>query len=128
MSPRRPLPALAFALSLAAALSAMPLRAAESHYRLVENWAQFPPGVTFKWEPATGGSYVDSRDNVYVFHRNDAMPVMVFDRHGKFLRAWGQGMFKTTHFLRVDPSGNIWITDRGNMVGPSNSTPQASSS
>ena len=87
--------------------------AAESHYQLVENWAQFPPGVT-KWGAATGVD-VDSHDNVYVFHRNEAMPIMAFDRNGKFLRAWGQGMFKTTHFLRVDRSGNVWVTDRGDM-------------
>ena len=67
-----------------------------------------------KWGAATGVD-VDAHDNVYVFHRNDAMPIMAFDRQGKFLRAWGQGMFKTTHFLRVDRSGNVWITDRGNM-------------
>jgi DNA-binding beta-propeller fold protein YncE len=40
---------------------------------------------------------------------------MMFDSHGKFLRSWGQGMFKTTHFLRVDRFGFIWVTDRGNM-------------
>ncbi len=84
-----------------------------TQYRLVENWAQFPPGVT-KWGAATGVD-VDAQDNVYVLHRNEAMPVMVFDRNGKFLRAWGQGLFKTTHFLRVDPFGFVWVTDRGDM-------------
>jgi hypothetical protein len=48
-----------------------------------------------------------------VFHRNEAMPIMAFDKNGKFLRAWGQGMFKTTHFLRTDREGNVWVTDRG---------------
>ncbi|MDQ1474754.1 MAG: hypothetical protein QOJ99_6234, partial [Bryobacterales bacterium] len=89
------------------------VRAAESNYRLVENWAQFPPGVT-KWGAATGVD-VDGQDNVYVLHRNESMPIMVFDRNGKFLRAWGKDMFKTTHFLRVDPSRNVWVTDRGDM-------------
>jgi len=87
---------------------------AESHYRLADNWAQFPAGIT-KWGAATGVD-VDAHDNVYVFHRNEAMPIMVFDRHGKFLRGWGQGMFRTTHFLRVDVAGNVWVTDRGDMV------------
>lgn len=89
------------------------IKAAESHYRLVENWAQFPAGVT-KWGSATGVD-VDSHDNVYVLHRNEAMPIMMFDRQGKFVRAWGHGMFKTTHFLRVDRAGNVWVTDRGDM-------------
>ena len=82
-------------------------------YRLVENWAQFPAGMT-AWGAATGVD-VDAQGNVYVFQRNESMPIVAFDRDGKYLRAWGQGMFKTTHFLRVDPSGNVWITDRGDM-------------
>ena len=97
----------------AAAFHTGRVQAAESHYQLLENWAQFPPGVT-KWGAATGVD-VDAHDNVYVFHRNEAMPIMAFDRRGKFLRAWGQGMFKTTHFLRVDHSGYVWVTDRGDM-------------
>lgn len=92
---------------------AAPVLAAENKYQLVENWVQFPPGVT-AWISATGVD-VDSHDNVYVFQRNEAMPIMVFDSHGKFLRAWGQGMFKLTHFLRVDRFGYIWVTDRGHM-------------
>ena len=80
-------------------------------YQTVENWAQFPEGVT-KWGGATGVD-IDSKGNIYVFHRNESMPIMAFDRNGKFLRAWGQGMFKTTHFLRTDREGNVWVTDRG---------------
>jgi DNA-binding beta-propeller fold protein YncE len=41
---------------------------------------------------------------------------MAFDKNGKFLRAWGQGMFTTTHFLRTDPQGYVWATDRGAMT------------
>jgi DNA-binding beta-propeller fold protein YncE len=105
--------AVVTAFGTAAAIHTVPARAAQTHYQLVENWAHFPPGVT-KWGAATGVD-VDGRDNVYVLHRNESMPIMVFDRNGKFLRAWGQGMFKTTHFLRVDRSGYIWVTDRGDM-------------
>src|SRR3954454_7826811 len=105
--------AAVFAFGTAAAIQTVSARAAQIHYQLVDNWAHFPPGVT-KWGAATGVD-VDRRDNVYVLHRNESMPIMVFDRNGKFLRAWGQGMFKTTHFLRVDRSGYIWVTDRGDM-------------
>jgi len=80
-------------------------------YQTVENWAQFPEGVT-TWGGATGVD-IDSKGNIYVFHRIESMPIMAFDRNGKFLRAWGQGMFKTTHFLRTDRDGNVWVTDRG---------------
>jgi len=84
------------------------------HYQLVENWAHFPPAVA-KWGSATGVD-VDSRDNVYVFQRHPEMPIIAFDKNGKFLRAWGKDMFKTTHFLRVDHDNNVWVTDRGDMV------------
>jgi peptidylamidoglycolate lyase len=99
-------------LAALAAFQVIRVRAADSgHYQLVDNWVHFPPDVT-KWGMATGVD-VDAHDNVYVFHRNPGMPIMAFDRHGKFLRAWGQGMFTTTHFLRVDRDGNVWVTDRG---------------
>lgn len=98
---------------LTLALLAASLQGADSQYKLADQWAHFPAGVT-KWGAATGVD-VDAQDNVYVLHRNDAMPIMIFDRDGKFLRSWGQGLFKTTHFLRVDREGNVWVTDRGDM-------------
>ena len=98
-----------FAIAIALFISGA--AAAQSSYEVVENWAQFPEGVS-AWSPATGVD-IDPRGNIYVFHRNEAMPIMAFDRNGKFLRAWGQGMFKTTHFLRTDRDGNVWVTDRG---------------
>lgn len=45
---------------------------------------------------------VDSRGNVYVLHRNPAMPIMVFDRSGKFLRAWGDPTAVTVDSGRRD--------------------------
>src|ERR1700675_1622057 len=104
---------IAVAMGALATIHPVQARAEESHYKLVENWAQFPPGVT-KWGSATGVD-VDAHDNVYVLPRNESMPIMAFGRQGKFLLAWGQGMFKTTHFLRVDRSGSVWVTDRGDM-------------
>ena len=54
--------AVAVAIGALAAIHPAQARAEESHYKLVENWAQFPPGVT-KWGAATGVD-VDSHDNV----------------------------------------------------------------
>src|SRR5688572_8017731 len=85
---------------------------AQSSYDVIENWAKFPEGVT-AWSAATGVDIDPRNGNIYVFHRNESMPIMAFDKNGKFLRAWGQGMFKTTHFLRTDRDGNVWVTDRG---------------
>ncbi len=101
------------AIAASAAIPALQAQVADIHYRAVENWVQFPPGMT-KWGNVTGVD-VDEHGNVYVFQRSDSMPIMVFDSHGQFVRTWGQGMFKTAHFLRVDQSGNVWVTDRGNL-------------
>ena len=93
-------------------LMAVAAQGAESQYKLAETWAQLPGGT--KWGAATGVD-VDAQDNVYVLNRYETTPIMAFDASGKYLRGWGQGLIKTTHFLRVDHDGNVWVTDRGDM-------------
>lgn len=58
---------------------------------------------------------VDQEDNVYVLQRGKE-PLLIFDKEGKFIRAWGEGLFKVPHGLRVDKEGHIWTTDNGNHV------------
>ena len=58
---------------------------------------------------------VDKEDNVYVLQRGKE-PLLMFDKEGKFIRAWGAGLFKVPHGLRVDKEGRIWTTDNGNHV------------
>jgi DNA-binding beta-propeller fold protein YncE len=58
---------------------------------------------------------VDADDRIFVLHRGEP-PLAAFDAQGNFVRAWGQGMFKVPHGLRVDRDGNIWTTDNGNHV------------
>src|SRR5687768_10959391 len=58
---------------------------------------------------------VDKEDNVYVLQRGK-VPLLMFDKEGKFIRTWGQGLFKVPHGLRVDSEGHIWTTDNGNHV------------
>jgi len=114
MRPKIAIGLLAVAAALCVAiLTLLPLPEASEHaadatYQLVENWAQLPPGIT--WSSATGVA-IDTHGTIYVHHR--PMPIMAFDGNGRFLRAWGQGMFLSPHFLRTDPTGNIWVTDRG---------------
>jgi DNA-binding beta-propeller fold protein YncE len=58
---------------------------------------------------------VDTQGRIYVLHRGEP-PLVAFDSDGNFVRAWGQGLFKVPHGLRVDREGNIWTTDNGNHV------------
>jgi DNA-binding beta-propeller fold protein YncE len=41
---------------------------------------------------------------------------VVFDRAGKFLRSWGDGLVKKAHGLRIDGEDNVWITDIGDHL------------
>jgi DNA-binding beta-propeller fold protein YncE len=54
-------------------------------------------------------------DRIYVLHRGE-VPLLEFTADGKYVRGWGQGLFKVPHGLRVDAAGDIWTTDNGNHV------------
>jgi hypothetical protein len=58
---------------------------------------------------------IGPEDRVYVLHRGEP-PLVEFTADGKYVRGWGQGMFKVPHGLRVDSHGDIWTTDNGNHV------------
>jgi DNA-binding beta-propeller fold protein YncE len=81
-------------------------------YRVVPGWPALPDGFRFGQVSAVA---TDSDDRVFVFHRGDH-PVVVFDRDGKFLRWWGDGLVKKAHGLRIDGEGNVWVTDIGDHL------------
>ena len=85
------------------------LGSGEHRYRVVENWAKLPDGWSFKDVAAVA---VDSKDQVYVFNRGEH-PMMVFDREGNFLRAWGEGLFRRAHGLDIDAHDTLYCTDDG---------------
>ena len=59
----------------------------------------------------------DARGLIYLLQRGDkADPVIVLDRTGKFVRAWGKGMYTTPHAIRIDPQGNVWTTDAASSM------------
>jgi len=79
-------------------------------YRVHEDW-QLPP----EWLDVKACAVsVDSQDRVYCFNRNDAHPVVVFDRDGKFLSSWGEGRFKFPHAIRIvqeNGEDRVWLCD-----------------
>jgi DNA-binding beta-propeller fold protein YncE len=78
-------------------------------YEQLDTWAKPPPGLVLGEVGAVG---VDKQDNVYVFNRGDH-PMMVFDREGNFVRAWGEGLFPRAHGLHMAPDGTVFLTDDG---------------
>src|SRR6266699_2300113 len=79
-------------------------------YRVREEWQQPPEWLEVK---ACAVS-VDSQDRVYCFNRNDAHPVVIFDRDGNFLASWGEGLFRFPHAIRIVPENGrdvVWVCD-----------------
>ena len=77
-------------------------------FERVEGWEKLPEGWFFVDAP---GVAVDSKDNVYVFNRGEH-PVIVLDRDGNFLRAWGEGMFTDrTHGIHIGLDDSVYCVD-----------------
>jgi DNA-binding beta-propeller fold protein YncE len=53
----------------------------------------------------------DDKDNVWVLRRTEPS-VLVLTAGGKFVKAWGHGLFaEGAHFIGVDHDGFVWTTD-----------------
>jgi DNA-binding beta-propeller fold protein YncE len=95
-----------------AALAALSTRATAADPYTSTGFLKFPAEVEVG--PMSSVA-VDAEDRIYVLHRGEP-PLVAFDKDGNFVRAWGQGLFKVPHGLRVDSRGDIWTTDNGNHV------------
>lgn len=66
-------------------------------FELIPDWEQLPAG----WSHGdVAGVATDAQDRVYVFNRGDH-PVIVYDRDGRFLRSWGEGVFTRPHGITI---------------------------
>ncbi len=70
-------------------------------------WEQLPSGYSFV---EVAGVDTDSAGNVFVFNRGKH-PVIVFDRQGKYLRSWGEGVFSRPHGITIGPDDAVYCTD-----------------
>ena len=57
----------------------------------------------------------DKNGHLWVLYRG-AQPFAEFDAKGKFVRAFGEGLFIRSHGLKFDNDGNMWATDVGGHV------------
>jgi streptogramin lyase len=85
------------------------LGSGDYRYEPVPGWGRLPDGWSLK---EVGAVAVDSQDRVFVFNRGEH-PMVVFDRDGKFLASWGEGLFKRAHGLHIGPDDTLWCTDDG---------------
>lgn len=98
---------LAAVSSLSAADKVYPRVNLAASFAVDPAWPQRPADM--KWG-AVSGVAVDAKDQVYVFTRGD-QPVQVYDADGKFVRAWGKDLIKSSHHIRIDREGNVWTAD-----------------
>jgi sugar lactone lactonase YvrE len=79
------------------------------------DWARPPSGpwaaVTAVEGAADGGVYVIHRcmDNSCAGRKEP--PILKFDKNGKLVKSWGEGMFVFPHGATLDAAGNLWVTD-----------------
>jgi DNA-binding beta-propeller fold protein YncE len=81
----------------------------EHRFRVVAGWGMGPEGRV------PGGRVcsvaTDSRDRVFVFVRAPT-PVLIYDREGRFLSGWGEGIFTEPHGIWIAPDDSVFLVDR----------------
>lgn len=85
-------------------------------YQVLTGFLKMPPGRTMG---STSAVAVDSKGHVWVAERcgaNDCQdspldPILEFDGSGRFVKAFGAGMFVFPHSLYIDGNDNIWLAD-----------------
>jgi len=79
-------------------------------YQAVDRWERIPSGYSHPDVAAVG---VDSGGRVYLFCRGEH-PVMVYERDGRFVRSWGEGVFTMrAHGITIAPDDTVWCVDDG---------------
>src|ERR1700739_1534842 len=88
--------------------------AGDYRYELIRDFLKLPAGQSFGLVSRVAA---DAQDRIYVFQRKDP-PVVVFDRSGKYLGAWGSGEVTDPHGLKII-GDTVYTTDRSDSVAKS---------
>jgi sugar lactone lactonase YvrE len=86
----------------------------EYTYELIRDFFKLPNGDSFGLVSRVAA---DGQDRIYVFQRKDP-PVVIFDRDGKYLGAWGSGEVTDPHGLKI-VGDVVYTTDRSDSVAKS---------
>ena len=90
----------------------VPQAAPALNYVAVDNGLVIPADVP---KGAYAAVAFDAKGHLYALNRGPK-PLMEFDEHGAFVRAFGDGLFTRAHGLRIDRDGSLWATDVGGHV------------
>lgn len=99
-----------------------PLNDLPNPFRTVRDWAAPPGGAG--WAAVTAVEAAPD-GSVYVIHRcsgnscagRNEPSILKFDKSGKLLKSWGEGMFIFPHGATVDVQGDLWVTDSQTQDG-----------
>ena len=83
-------------------------------YDVIRDFFKLPNGERFGLVSRVAA---DDQDRIYVFQRKDP-PVVIFDREGKYLGAWGSGEISDPHGLKI-VGDVVYTTDRRGSVAKS---------
>jgi len=87
-------------------------QAGDRTYELVEGWGELPDG--WDWGQVAGVA-VDSEDNVHVFTRT-GHPYMIFDKSGKLVDHWGEGIFGVAHAVCITPDDSVFFVEHLSQI------------
>lgn len=77
-------------------------------YAVVKGWEQLPKGYKHR---SVADVAVDSRDRIYLFTRDDNR-VLVYERDGTFVTAWGDGRFLgRAHGITIGPDDSVYCVN-----------------
>lgn len=76
-------------------------------YRVADHWPTLPPDLNLVEVTAVA---TDSQNRVYVFNRG-TNPVVIFSPEGKFISAWGKGVFARAHGITIGPDNAVYCVD-----------------
>ena len=85
----------------------VPQKAPELDYVPVADPLTLPAGTTMG---AAAAVAFNATGHLFVLNRGP-QPLVEFDADGRFIRAFGEGLFTRSHGLRIDRDGNLWATD-----------------
>jgi hypothetical protein len=88
--------------------------AGEYRYEPVRDFFKLPAGQSFGMISRVAA---DAQDRIYVFQRQDP-PVVVFERDGTYVGAWGSGAVTDPHGLKIVDDA-VYTTDRSDSVAKS---------
>jgi DNA-binding beta-propeller fold protein YncE len=80
----------------------------DRRYAIHRKWAR-PEGQGFGF---LSDLMVDGSGNVHVAQRGANQPVLVFDRDGRQIGAWGEGILAEPHYINSSADGGILVADR----------------